>query len=307
MTAHDVPAAPRVRVGLRTAFALGAMAILSLCALMNTCDPAEFVSDVFGTLELDTRSDYSHIRVTRTRNVRTLYFVRDSGEEVIESELNLERPYELIVPYTRYMFLSYAFRPVQERVLIVGLGGGSMVHFLRHYDPKVQVDVVEIDPVMVQIARDYFGVKNEGNVKIITGDGIDYLRKTETRYDVIYMDAFLKPSRETDTTGAPLRLKTAQFYKEIQSKLKPEGLVVINLNSHANIRGDVETVRETFPQTYVFQAPDVFNLVVVGSLAPARLTFTAISRRASEEDRRFQTSYKFREMANHLSRQGRAR
>jgi spermidine synthase len=254
-----------------------------------------------GELELDVKSDYSRIRIRRTDNVRTLWFVRDSGEEVVESRVDMERPYDLLVDYTRFMFLSYLFRPAQEKVLIVGLGGGAMVHFLRHYDPKVHTEVVEIDPVIVKIADRYFGARTGEGVNIVTADGMEHLKATQLRYDVIYMDAFLKPSRSTDETGVPLRLKTLQFYKDVQKKLTPEGLVVFNINPHSKMDEDVRTIRDAFPQTYVFRLPQEGGYVVVGSMSEQRLSRNALLTRAGELDRRFRTSYSFRNMAGRLA------
>lgn len=258
--------------------------------------------DPRGQVELDIKSDYSRIKIRKSRNVRTLWFVRDSGEEVVETMLDLDRPHDLLVDYTRFMFLSYMFRLRHEKVLIVGLGGGSMVHFLKHHDPRVQVDVVEIDPVIVDAADKYFGVSSEGNVKIHTQDAFDYLKKTKNTYDIIYMDAFLKPSASTDDTGVPLRLKTLQFYADIQKKLAEDGAVVFNINGHDGLADDVRTIRDAFAQTYVFQLPNYGGIVVVGSMAPKRESFLALQSKAAELDRRFKTSYSFRSMAARLQR-----
>ncbi len=254
-----------------------------------------------GVIEADLKSDYSRMRISKADNVRTLWFVRDSGEEVIESMVNLDKPYEMLVNYTRFMFLSYVFRPAQEKVLIVGLGGGAMIHFLKHYEPKVKVDVVEIDPVIVKVADKYFGVRSGGNVNIVTKDGFEYLKNVDAQYDVIYMDAFLKPSRgNTDDTGVPLQLKTVKFYKDVQKKLRPDGLVVYNINPHEKIQEDVRNIRAAFPQTYLFSLPDYGGLVVVGSMAEKRLPRTEIQKIATELDRRFNATFSFRRMAAQL-------
>ena len=167
------------------------------------------------------------------------------------------------------MFLKHLFRPAPEKVLIVGLGGGSMVHFLSFYDPKVKVDVVEIDPTIVSIADKYFGVRSGGPVNIKNRDGAEYLLNTESKYDVsLWADAFLKPSGKTDDTGVPLRLKTVKFYKEIQKKLTADGVVVFNLNPHPHLDRDVKNIRAAFPQTYVYRLPYREGLVVVGSMNP---------------------------------------
>ncbi len=154
-----------------------------------------------GVVEFDKQSEFSHIRVRKLGSVQSLLFVRDNGEEVVQSMVNLKKPYELLGSYSRTMFASYLFWPRQERALVVGLGGGAMVHFLQHYEPELKVDALEIDPVVVQVADRFFEIRSGGNVNILTTDGIRYLEQTAQRYDAIYMDAFLKPSADTDTTG----------------------------------------------------------------------------------------------------------
>jgi len=166
----------------------------------------------YGRVEADIRSDYSHIKLRKLGRVCTLFFVRDNGDEVVETMVNLDHPQDLLIDYTQYMFLSYAHRPEQKKVLVVGLGGGSMVHFLKISDPALKIDVVEIDPQIVDLANKYFQIRSEGNVKIICQDAFKYLAETTEKYDVIYMDAFLKPSQGTDPNGVPLALKTTQFY-----------------------------------------------------------------------------------------------
>jgi spermidine synthase len=280
---------------------------LTLCAaLLLPSAPAlaqnNEVVRKFGKLEVDEKSDYSRIRVRTKGNVRTLLFVRDNGEEVIESKIDVKQPHHLLLDYTKWMFVSYAFQPKQERVCIVGLGGGAMIHFLKKHDPDVKVDVVEIDPVVVKIADEKFGVRSEGNVNVITADGIKYLAETKEQYDVVYMDAFLKPSGETDVNGVPLRLKTGDFYKLIQEKLKPGGMVVFNLNPHSGTRDDIAEITRAFSQTYVFGLGDSPGLVAVGTLAKQRLTLAALLKNGKQLDGRFKATFSFEKMAARLIR-----
>jgi spermidine synthase len=251
------------------------------------------------TLELDVQSAFSHIRVYKQGNVYSLIFVRDNGDEAVQTMINMRIPHELMSAYARFMFASYLFLPKQERVLIVGLGGGAMIHFCQRYDPELRVDAVEIDPAVVKIAEKYFKTRSTKNVNIVTGDGLSYLEKTKTQYDVIYMDAFLKPSPATDPTGAPRRMKTIQFYKNVQQKLKPEGLVVFNLNTSAALEEDLRTIRGAFPQVYVFRV-EGGNVVVIGSRSETREKLSVLQNRAIEIDRRFKASLSFQQMLRQL-------
>lgn len=280
--------------------ALLALALVSPSLAAPTAAPQE---NAAGELEYDGQGDFSHIRVRRRGTVRSMLFLRDTGEEVLETQMDLRRPAELKFEYLRYLFASYLFREEQQRVLIVGLGGGSMVHFLQQVDPSVKIDAVEIDPLVVKLAADMFGTKPSENVNIVTADGLKFIADApDQTYDVIYMDAFLKPSAATDDTGAPLALRTQQFYQQLQQKLKPGGVVAFNLNPHLELEADVRGIAEAFPQSYVFPLSRFTGLVVIGSTDPQRVEPRELVRRGRELNRRFKTSVDFQEMARRLRR-----
>jgi spermidine synthase len=250
----------------------------------------------------ETTSEFSHFLVRDFKNQRGLYFVRDSGEIVQESEIDRDAPYRMVVPYTRVMFASYFFRPKPTRSLIVGLGGGSMVLFLRHYDPEQIIDAVEIDPAIVEAADKWFGVKNDDHTNIVTEDAFVFLKKTKERYDVIYMDAFLKPAEDTDATGVPLRMKTGAFLRnDVISRLKPNGVVTWNLNAHPKMQEDLEIIRNSFPQTYRFVVPGTANVIVVGSTGTYRIDQKQCERVGKEVDQRFNADFSFEALARHLA------
>ena len=186
-------------------------------------------------------------------------------------------------------------------MLIVGLGGGAMVHFYEHYDADVKVDAVEIDEKVVQLAEKYFDVRTRKNTKIITEDAFKYFKSNKTRYDVIYMDAFLKPSEQTDATGQPLRLKTVEFYKGLREQLTPDGIVVINLNAHQGTNDDLATIRSVYPQAYTFRASTP-NIIVVCTWDKTRLAAAALHEKAKELDRRFKATFTFQSVLGTMAR-----
>lgn len=266
----------------------------SLQQALSNVEPAVAPLADGGTVEV--KSPYSHILVQKRGTVVSLSFVRDSGEVVLESKMDVAKSQNLLVAYTRVMFASYLFKPKQEQVLIVGLGGGSMVQFLKHHDPALRVDVIEIDPEIVKIAKNYFGVESKDPVRIFTVDGFQYLKDTQESYDVIYMDAFLKPSADTDSTGVPLAMKTQQFLRDIQTKLKPEGLVVFNLNTHASLKEDIKNIQATFAAVYFFQPPGSGNLVAVALKAGAAPTPEQLYATGQRMDEQWKATFSFAEM-----------
>jgi spermidine synthase len=218
-----------------------------------------------GQLEHEEVSAFSHIRVRRDGDVRALTFVRDNGQEAVQSRVSLVAPHTLMSPYARSMFASYLYQPQPRRVLIVGLGGGAMVRFLTHHEPQVHIDVVEIDPAVVRLADEYFGVRSGGNVRVHTADAATFVESTAERYDVILMDAFLRPSGETDPTGVPTGLKTQAFLASVRRALAPGGVVAFNVNEHASMAEDIAAVAAAFGHVAVYRCPPADNKVVIAA------------------------------------------
>ncbi len=275
--------------------------VLLVLAALSSWPRVEAAGLGTGPIEVDVKSDYSHILIRRQGSLRSMNFVRDNGVEQIQSVLNLKQPFELMTQYSRLMFASYLFMAEQKQVLIVGLGGGAMIHFYEHYDPEVKVDVVEIDEKVVELAEKYFDVRTQKNTKIITEDAFKYFKSNKARYDVIYMDAFLKPSEKTDATGQPLRLKTLEFYKGLREQLTPEGIVVINLNAHLGTNDDQATIRSVYPQTYTFRASTP-NIIVVCTWGKTRLAASVLHEKAKQLDRRFKATFTFQSVLGTMAR-----
>ena len=176
-----------------------------------------------------------------------------------------------------------------------------MVHFFRHYDPEVRVDALEIDPVVVQVADRYFDTRSGGNVNIITADGVRYLAETRERYNVIFMDAFLKPSQDTDATGKPLAMKTQQFYQDLQKKLTDKGLVVFNVNPHQTVRGRLAGHPcGVCPNLRLSHRRHQHHCV--GLARRAREDMASLRQRAKELDRRLKTTFSFQDLLRNLAR-----
>lgn len=221
-----------------------------------------------GRVEHEEVSAFSRIRVRRDGDVRALTFVRDNGQEAVQSRVNLSAPGTLLSPYAHGMFASYLYQPHPRRVLIIGLGGGAMVRFLTHHEPQVQIDAVEIDPVVVRLADEYFGVRTGGQVRVHTADGMAFVEAVTEPYDVILMDAFLRPSSDTDAVGVPTRLKTVAFLGRLRQALTPEGVVAFNLNEHEQLDADVAAVRTAFGNGVVYRCPPADNKVLIATAAP---------------------------------------
>lgn len=253
-----------------------------------------------GTLIRAETSAFSDIRVRADGSVRGLYFAEPTGVEVRQSMLDVNHPGRLLVPYTRTMFASMLLKHPQDRVLVVGLGGGSMVRFINHHFPRTRVDAVEIDPVIVSLADEVFGVRPGPRTRIFTEDAIVYLRRNQSRYDVIYMDAFLKPGADTDARGIPQRLKTVGFLRDLHRQLTADGVVAFNLVEHPGLKQDLRTIADAFPATYVFRVPQTLNLTVIASLESGVRSPESLRAAGRDLDAMVDAGFSFRRLVDLL-------
>jgi SAM-dependent methyltransferase len=114
--------------------------------------------------------------------------------------------------------LARAYTTNLDEVLCIGLGVGIVpMEFARE---GLKVDVVEINPAVVPVGRDYFNLQPE-KLSLILGDGRYYLNQCRKKYDAVILDAFLGDS-------CPSHLMTREAFSAVRRVLKPEGTLVIN-------------------------------------------------------------------------------
>ncbi len=282
-------------------------AVLSLIAVVGTLltRPSSTlyehrVERRYGEIIHEAHSDYSHMRVRQRDGLRNLMFVDAQGAEQRQSAIHLQRPHEMELAYTRSFFLSLLFRHPQDRVLIVGLGGGGMVRFLNHHFPETHVDAVEIDPEVVRVAERYFGTSTGPQTAIHTQDAFVYLEERHGPYDVIYMDAFLKPPADSNLETLTDRLKTANFLKGLDKQLKRRGIVAFNLIEGPATENDLAAIRLAFPTVHLFGVPKTRNLIAIAQMTENPLGKEALHDRAAELDETLDVGLSFSAMAQHL-------
>jgi len=250
----------------------------------------------------EVTSEFSHIRVRETGNIRSLLFVDDRGTEQLQSSIDLSAPEVMLVDYTKTMFASLLFTPSQKRILIVGLGGGGMVRFAESALPETQIEAVEIDPEVVRVAAEYFETKNGPRISIHTIDAFEFLRAKNGAYDAIYMDAFLKPKAGPELDELTKRLKTVEFLEDVKSRLSPDGLVAFNLIAwYPTTRGDIASIREVFPSVYRFSVPGTGNLVVIATQKEGRMETAQLLERAEKLKKELNVGLPFGEFVENLS------
>jgi predicted O-methyltransferase YrrM len=136
--------------------------------------------------------------------------------------MSLADPYAGSIRYPDYMHLAVAIKPDARRVLVLGLGGGSITkRFWRDY-PAVRVDTVEIDPVVFDVAKRYFALPSDSRLRNYTEDGRRFVQHTTETYDIVIIDAYT-------ADALPFHLTTDEFFREIKKRLAPDGVVAYNV------------------------------------------------------------------------------
>ena len=140
--------------------------------------------------------------------------------------------------------LSAVDRPV-DAVMILGMGSGTYASYCTRYFPGASVQGAEIDKKIADIATDYFGLP--GSVTVAVEDGRAYLAASKEKFDVIMVDAY------QDIT-IPFQLSSVEFFNEVQAHLKPNGVMVVNLNMTSAENGSIneylcDTMASVFQHT----------------------------------------------------------
>ncbi len=155
---------------------------------------------------------------------RRLHF--DAG--LVQSAMRLAAPNALDVRYTQKMMSFLLFQPRPRRILLIGLGGGSLVKFCHTRLPSTQMTVVDNNPDVIALREAFFVPPDGPNLRVLEADGAGYLAQAEKGIDVLLLDAF-------DRRGYAPSLASREFLEQARAKLAGSGVLV------ANLAGDEET------------------------------------------------------------------
>ncbi len=209
------------------------------------------------TVIYEKASPFNTIIVTEDhKGLRTLLFERGGGRQ---SVVKPGDPDHLELPYARVALAGLALCEEPRHILVVGLGGGSLPMFLRKHYPAAGIDVAEIDPDVVDVAKKYFGFREDERMHAYIGDGRQFIENVRQGYDIIFLDAF-------GARDVPKQLTTREFLQATRRALKPSGVVVSNVwRPSANPLHDsmVRTHQEAFDELFILDVPgDVNNILL---------------------------------------------
>jgi spermidine synthase len=224
--------------------------------------------------------DAETVYVSEKYGVRSLHI----GSDTVQSAMRIGKPNDLELAYTRSMMAFLLFSEQPTRVLMVGLGGGSLAKFIYHRLPWVTTEIVEVNPRVIAIARQCFHVpENDARFSVIVGNGAEYLARDGRRADVIAVDGY-------DAESQVAELSNKAFYAGCHARLNAGGILVVNLwGSDRSFNDTLLRIEAVFPDgTLCLPAEKPGNIIVLAFRhGPGSVRWDALTRRALELERQY--------------------
>ena len=196
-------------------------------------------------LRLRYAKDTRYHRLSVADDGRTRFLRFDAS---FQSGMILKRPFGTAFAYTDLFHLLKAYNPGARDVLFIGLGGGSSPKRLWRDFPNLQLQGVELDPVVRDVAYRYFDLPRDPRLQVAIDDGRRYLVRNKKRWDAIIIDAFF-------SDAIPFHLFTAEFLELASSRLNPGGVILTN--TIGAIAGDQSRLFRSIYRTYRSVFPTV--------------------------------------------------
>jgi spermidine synthase len=237
-------------------------------------------------LLVSKESLYNNIYVYKNDNLISIAFGFNKNIYT-ESIYNSLDDRDLPVVYTRFMTATLMYPKQIDSILEIGFGGGRTSWYLHRFLPNASITSVELDQSVIDLAHQYFGIKDEPNFRTINSDGRIFLANSKARYDIILIDAYRGPF-------VPFHLLTKEFYQIVKDHLNEGGVVAQNVEPSTMLFDSaVNTMNAVFPQTDFYLAEG--NIVTVGYDGP-ELTDADLDATAAKRQEELQLRYDLHSM-----------
>lgn len=227
--------------------------------------PRQSLSSLF--LKQVPAAEREHIRhlgeIQKTHEGRPFHF--DDGNlrimylnpKCMQSAMKLDAPDELVCAYSRAVMGLLMFRPQPRHILLIGLGGGSLVKYCYRHLPDCRITVLEINADVIAMRELFMLPPDDERLKVIHCDAVTHLQTNTYDADVLLLDAY-------DENGLVADLNTAEFYATCHANLVENGVMVANVwGKPSALAGMLSRLRLQFARQLSWtRSPDSYNLIV---------------------------------------------
>ena len=210
-------------------------------------------------LEMETA--YHRVSVIQDGPSRELVFGKVGFRHPPQTVVDLRNLNWHVAEYTQMIMAGLLFKPAPKRICVIGVGGGVVPRALEVCCPGAKIDAVDIDPVVLDVAKKYFYWRPSANVRVYAQDGRSFINwavvNKQPLYDWIVLDAY-------NDEYVPFHLTTAEFMATVQRMLTPDGVVTANLGIEDDLYGyEARTLSAVYGNLTVFLGHRSANAILV--------------------------------------------
>jgi spermidine synthase len=238
-------------------------------------------------LLLQTQTRLTGLRIEQQGEQRLLRFDRDG--EAIQSSIDLNQPQQLHMVNLRYLMGILMFIPEPRSILLLGVGGGALIHFLRHQLPQAHITGVEYDVELLELAQQHLHLPSaDERLLYVIEDAREYTRYCQQRFDLIVSDIFSGPY-------SPPWLLNRDSIEALRNCLSGRGAIAYNLLVHKekSFTNFYRQLRQAYQhQTLSLEADDYQNLLVYAlNFTPEKTDMTYWMQRAQQLNERYELPF----------------
>ena len=171
----------------------------------------------------EERSLYRNIVVYEDEGLRCMIFAKRFRTNIRQTCQKIDDPDNLVFNFTKMIAAALYVAPKPKDILIVGLGGGTLTSAFAKLLPEAEIDAVEVDKAVINVADHFFGVRGTERIRIHESDGRAFVKRAigKRSYDLVVLDAY-------DEDYIPEHMLTREFLAEIKRIMKPGAVLAAN-------------------------------------------------------------------------------
>lgn len=207
--------------------------------------------------EVEAQTDQALVRIEQERGKWLLKF--DNDLEAIQSAIDPDSPQHLIMQNLQYLMGILLFIPAPERILILGVGGGSIIHFLRHHLPTATITGVEYNGELLSIVQEQMGLPGpDETLEYVVNDARAFIDQCQNQYDLIIVDLF-------DGGISPDWVLQENFGEKLKGLLGDQGAIAYNLvvETEDDFSRFYQALRLTFQQQTLCMDTEEYENILV--------------------------------------------
>ena len=253
-----------------------AVIIFILCSIFGNSDKFAFWES---DLLYEGESIYNYLQVKETEESIIL-----STNVVFGVQSIMQKDDSLTGMYYDYAMAAPVMAGIGEKesasMLVLGMGTGTYARQCLRYYENLEIEGVEIDQKITDLARQYFDLPE--SVKVTTYDGRAYLHGVDKKYDVIMVDAY------QDIT-IPFQMSSVEFFTLVRDHLTESGVMVVNMNMHSAKDGNIndyisDTIASVFPEVVIVDVEGSTNRELFASMNKSRSDFSKNKKDIPQKD-----------------------